>query len=85
MIEPLELDTTNEVFCSVPAAAVAEALGVRRSTLATWRRRGSGPPFMRLGRLLTVYPTRDLRRWWLSPQASRVRGRCVRRAQSTSR
>lgn len=85
MTEPLELDTTNEVFCSVPAAAVAEALGVRRSTLATWRRRSSGPPFMRLGRLLTVYPIGDLRRWWLSPEASRLRVRRIRRAQATSR
>lgn len=77
---PLEIDATDEVFGAVPAAAVAEAIGIRRSTLAAWRRRGFGPPSMRLGRLLTVYPLADLHGWWTTPAASRLRRRreCLR-------
>lgn len=85
MTDPPALDTTDEVFGSVPAAVVAEALGVRRSTLATWRRLGKGPPFMRLGRLLTVYPVGGFYRWWSSPGASRHRRRRLRHARLAPR
>lgn len=73
--DALALDTADAVFGAVSAAVVAKAVGVRRETLASWRRRGKGPPSMRIGRLLTLYPIEDLRRWWGSPAAAYLRRR----------
>lgn len=78
--DALALDTVDAVFGAVSAAVVAEAVGVRRETLAAWRRRGTGPPSMRIGRLLTLYPVEDLCRWWASPAAAYLRRRQRRRA-----
>ena len=77
----ISLDTTDELFGAIPAGYVAVALGVRQRTLTDWRRRGFGPPSMRLGRFLTLYPAEGLLQWWASPAASRTR----RRVQSHQR
>jgi hypothetical protein len=75
----LDIDTADELFGAIPAPYVAAALCVRRRTLAAWRRRGVGPPSMRLGHLLTLYPTGALRQWWESPAARRSRLRVQQR------
>lgn len=40
----------------------AKRLGLKKSTLDTWRCRGDGPPFVKMGRAVR-YRTADLERW----------------------
>jgi len=75
---PVDRYISEEIFGGIPAPYVADALCVRRATLAAWRRRGVGPPSMMIGHLLTVYPTRPLLQWLASPAASRTRRRLQR-------
>jgi predicted site-specific integrase-resolvase len=42
--------------------ATAEILGVAKVTLAIWRTRGVGPPFVRVGRHIR-YATSDINEW----------------------
>jgi hypothetical protein len=72
-LPPLAIDTTDELLGSIPEADVVAALTVRPGTLATWRRRGAGPPSFKLGRFLRLYPLRSLHQWWVSPEAARTR------------
>ncbi len=44
-------------------AQVAEILGQQPATLATWRRKGGGPPFIRLSAIVVRYPADELDRW----------------------
>ena len=41
---------------------VSEHLGVGESTLAKWRGRGIGPPFLKIGKRI-VYRMSDLEKW----------------------
>lgn len=41
----------------------AEVLGHPKSTLSSWRRRGSGPPYRKMGTLLVRYPLAELLEW----------------------
>ena len=52
------------------AKAAAEFLGVSSGLLATWRMRGDGPPFAKLGRRV-VYDAADLAK--LVEQSKRTR------------
>jgi hypothetical protein len=79
-LPPLAIETADEVFGAIPASDVAAALYVREVTLVAWRRRGHGPPSLRLGPQVTLYPTEPLRRWWASPDARRTRRRVLRRS-----
>jgi hypothetical protein len=78
--QQLTIDTTDELLGAIPAADVATALCVRRNTLATWRRKGVGPPSMRICRQLILYPTERLFEWWASPAATRTRRRALQRS-----
>ena len=51
--------STAEVVDTVGAAAI---VGLSRATLETMRSRGSGPPYVKLGRAVR-YRVADLRRW----------------------
>jgi len=42
---------------------VADALGVSAWVLVKWRRKGNGPPFLRMERNIVRYPNRDLAAW----------------------
>jgi hypothetical protein len=53
------------------ATAAAELLHVQRSTLASWRARGKGPPYYKVGRTILYHPE-DLRAW-LAAQRQRPR------------
>jgi predicted DNA-binding transcriptional regulator AlpA len=44
------------------AQYVAYLLGIESQTLATWRCSGSGPPFVKIGRLVR-YKDEDLQKW----------------------
>jgi predicted DNA-binding transcriptional regulator AlpA len=52
-------------------------LGLQPSTLASWRRRGLGPPWFKLGPRHIAYDRRDLDAWIAS---QRVLGASDRRA-----
>jgi predicted DNA-binding transcriptional regulator AlpA len=41
----------------------AQFLGLKQGTLISWRVRGVGPPFYRLGGKLIYYRESDLREW----------------------
>ena len=41
---------------------VAAAIGVKPQTLAAWRNRGEGPPFVKVGKLIR-YRTSDINKW----------------------
>lgn len=41
----------------------ASALGLKPRTLQEWRRRGYGPPYVRLSSRCVRYDVRDLRTW----------------------
>jgi predicted DNA-binding transcriptional regulator AlpA len=47
------------------APVVAEILGLKEDTLTAWRRRGQGPPYVRLSRRAVRYSARDLEAWVL--------------------
>jgi len=49
----------------VPAREAAARIGVQPHTLATWRMRGCGPRYTRLGgpRGRVLYPVDELERW----------------------
>ena len=59
--EPLWAPTQTSVFLGIPV-----------STLYQWRRRGYGPPVIRVGRHLRYEPCRV--RTWLAAQADRPMG-----------
>lgn len=42
---------------------VAEIIHVQPQTLSAWRRRGGGPPYIRLSKIRVVYPASGLERW----------------------
>ena len=42
---------------------VAAELGLSERTLESWRWKGEGPPFLRVGRRRVVYTREDLRDW----------------------
>lgn len=44
------------------ATDVAEQIGVTVQTLATWRTRGAGPPYIKLGRMVRYRPE-DIAAW----------------------
>lgn len=44
-------------------AQVAVLLRLSPRTLADWRQRGKGPPWMRIGGKTILYPTAELRVW----------------------
>jgi predicted DNA-binding transcriptional regulator AlpA len=48
----------------------AERLGLKAITLQDWRRRGIGPPFLRLGPKTIRYRVKDLAEW----QSARTEG-----------
>jgi DNA-binding transcriptional MerR regulator len=54
------MDTFTPEHCS--ALQAASLLGIEVNTLRVWRRRGSGPPARRFGRLYR-YHTQTLREW----------------------
>jgi len=63
-VEPLEttqLPKDLNGFCSEEFAA--DYLGVKRATLRTWRKRGCGPPWYKIGDRLVRYKTRGLVSW----------------------
>jgi predicted DNA-binding transcriptional regulator AlpA len=47
--------TTKEAL--IDESVAAQALGINRSTLGTWRRCGKGPPYVRLGRTVRYRPS----------------------------
>lgn len=67
-----------DIELSAPAASkplltpaeAAELLGVRIRTLADWRRRGEGPPFVPISRNVVRYLLEDVLSW---ARALRVR------------
>ncbi len=42
---------------------VMQRLGVTRNTLQSWRTRGGGPPYIKLGHRTVVYPLQELQAW----------------------
>jgi phage terminase Nu1 subunit (DNA packaging protein) len=47
----------------VGQAELAKLLDISERTLEGWRRRGDGPPFIRLGPKLARYRLDDVKRW----------------------
>lgn len=56
---------------SLQPAEAAEALGIGLTTLQGMRNRGEGPPFVRLGSKVVLYPVPGLEAWLLE-QSRRV-------------
>jgi hypothetical protein len=53
---------------AVTTAEASRILGVPACTLATWRSRGGGPPFLKLGGRAVRYQRRGLFEWLISRQ-----------------
>jgi hypothetical protein len=56
-------DGSRELEQLIASAAVAERLGLNIGTVANWRLRGIGPPWIRLSRRAVRYRVRDLDAW----------------------
>lgn len=52
----------NDLQAISPAEAAA-AIGVKPAALENWRKRGGGPPFIRISSKCVRYRVRDLREW----------------------
>lgn len=52
--------------------AIASMLGVRRETLAVWRHRKMGPPFVQLGPRTPRYRVADVEAWLKAKSAGGV-------------
>jgi predicted DNA-binding transcriptional regulator AlpA len=53
----------TEIWPLLEEGAVADWLGISQSTLAEWRRKGTGPPFIQMASKLVKYDPEDVRRW----------------------
>ena len=51
-------------------AAVAESLGISKATLYSWRARGAGPRFTKIGRLVR-YRSSDVEAWLAAQRTGR--------------
>jgi predicted DNA-binding transcriptional regulator AlpA len=58
------------------AAAAAHYIGVSRSTLAKWRKKGCGPPFHRSGPRIVFYYKDEIDRWQAECDERERRKRC---------
>ena len=71
----------NSLETLITPGRLANLLGVQIDTLAAWRRRGFGPPWLRLGRRAIRYPESQLHEW-LQFQAAPVAS--TKRPQATA-
>ena len=60
---PNAINFEDDLAGTVTAPIAAMYLGVPTSTLAAWRKRDFGPPYVRTGTRVILYPKAELVEW----------------------
>lgn len=62
-LNPNAINFEDDLSGNVTAPIAAMFLGITTSTLAAWRQRNYGPPYIRTGTRIVLYPKADLVQW----------------------
>lgn len=73
----------NDRETLLPPRKIAELIGIEESTLATWRRRGGGPPWYRIRRHLIRYDKTEVLTWIHSQRCGGPASVCADQAKES--